>query len=192
MPHRSTLFRSVYGSSPVHLLTMVAGFGLAGYLIVTAGPTTLWKPEGTWWKSMTLWFAAAIIFHDLVLFPVYSLADRLVNPPVGRHRRSPVPARNYVRAPALGSGLLLLVFLPGIIRQGAEKYSDDTGLTQEPFLGRWLMLTALMFAVSAGSYAVRLALAYRRGAEAHRSPGRSPHPPAADLDPSTSERSRFG
>ena len=34
-----------------------------------------------------------------------------------------------------------------------------TGQTQEPFLGRWLMFTAAMFAISAAVYGVRLALA---------------------------------
>ena len=68
---------------------------------------------------------------------------------------------NYVRVPALGAALTLLVFLPGIIKQGAPTYLAATGQTQEPFLGRWLMLTAAMFAISAGCYAVRLALAHR-------------------------------
>jgi hypothetical protein len=161
MTERATRVRNVYGSSPLHLLTMLAGFALLTYLIVTAGPSTLWKPEGTWWKSMALWFAAAIIFHDLVLFPIYSLADRLLGFPAERRREPHVPAGNYLRAPALGSGLLLLIFFPDIIRQGAPLYRADTGLTQQPFLGRWLMLTAVMFAVSAVVYAVRLAVVKR-------------------------------
>ena len=45
--------------------------------------------------------------------------------------------------------MTLLVFLPGIIQQGAPVYAAATGQTQEPFLGRWLLLTAAMFAVSA-------------------------------------------
>lgn len=157
-----TALRRFYGSSPMHLLTMLAGFALLGYLIVTANPVTLWKPEGTWWKSMALWFAGAIIFHDLVLFPIYALADRLLGVPAKRRREPRVPVRNYFRVPALGSGLLLLIFLPGIVRQGAQKYFEDTGMTQEPFLGRWLMLTAIMFGASTATYIVRLALA-RRG-----------------------------
>lgn len=155
-------FRYIYGSGPLHLLTMLAGFALLGYLILTATPSTLWIPEGTWWKSMALWFAAAIIFHDLVLFPIYALADRLLGVPARHHREPRVPVRNYLRVPALGSGLMLLLFFPGIVRQGATLYGEDTGLTQQPFLGRWLILTAVMFAASAVSYATRLALAQRR------------------------------
>lgn len=166
MPKLSAAFRDIYGSNPVHLLTMVAGFGLLGYLIVTARPTTLWKPEGTWWKSMALWFAAAIIFHDLILFPIYSLADRLLDGPRNRRRQPQVSARNHLRVPALGSGLILLIFLPDIIKQGATKYFEDTGLTQEPFLGRWLMLSAIMFGASALIYVVRIVAANRRAGAA--------------------------
>jgi hypothetical protein len=156
-------FREIYGSRPLHLLTMLAGFALLGYIVVTAGPATLGKPEGAWWQSMAVWFAAAIIAHDLVLFPIYSLADRFLDIPKRRGRREPrVPARNYLRVPALGSGLLLLIFFPDIIRQGAPLYLADTGLTQQPFLGRWLLLTAAMFTTSALIYATRLALAHRR------------------------------
>lgn len=153
-------FRRVYGSHPLHLLTLIAGFGLFGYVIATIGPAQLWNPD-TWWQSIAVWFAAAIIAHDLVLFPIYALADRILQlaRPAGRPAR--IPVLNYVRVPALGAGLTLLVFLPGIIRQGGPAYTAATGQTQEPFLGRWLLLTAAMFAVSAVVYAVRLAAARR-------------------------------
>lgn len=141
---------------------MVSGFALLGYLILTAKPSTLWTPEGSWWKSIALWFAAAIIFHDLVLFPVYALADRLLGVGVKRRQDWRVPLHNHVRVPALGSGLMLLMFFPGILRRGATLYGADTGLTQEPFMGRWLLLTAVLFAGSALSYAIRLTLAQRR------------------------------
>jgi hypothetical protein len=145
----------------LHLLTMLAGFALLGSVIVTATPSALWKPEGAWWHSMALWFAAAVLAHDLVFFPIYALADRVLGARTSRSRRDSalrVSVRNYLRAPALGSGLLFLIFFPGIIRQGAPLYLDDTGLTQQPFLGRWLTLTAIMFGVSAGAYAIRLAV----------------------------------
>ncbi|MGC2654336.1 MAG: hypothetical protein WA317_12220 [Mycobacterium sp.] len=162
MRNPSTGFRAAYGSSALHLLTMVAGFALLGYLILTAKPSTLWTPEGSWWKSMALWFAAAIIFHDLVLFPGYALADRMLGVRLRRRKQPRVSVRNHLRVPALGSGLMLLVFFPGILRQGATLYGEDTGLTQQPFLGRWLMLTAVLFGGSALSYAIQLTVAQRR------------------------------
>lgn len=156
-------FRRFYGSHPLHMLTMAAAFALLGYIVITAGPETLWTPQGTWWHSITLWLCAAFVAHDFVLFPIYALADRLLSiPGRARHRlEPPVAVRNYLRMPALGSGLLLLLFFPGIIRQGAPLYVADTGLTQHPFLGRWLLLTAAMFATSALAYATRLLLARR-------------------------------
>lgn len=161
---RSALARS-YGSHPLHLLTMITGFALLGYVVIVVDPVTLWNPR-VWWQSIIVWFAAAIIAHDLVLFPVYALLDRLLS----RRRAAPrsargqprVPVLNYLRVPALGAGLTLLVFLPGIIEQGATTYQAATGQTQHPFLGRWLLLTAAMFALSAASYGARLAAVHRR------------------------------
>ena len=150
-------FRRIYGSHPLHLLTLVAGFALLGYVIATVKPTALWNPN-TWWQSIAVWFAAAIIAHDLVLFPIYAVADRLLLV-TGAERRptARVPIINYIRIPALGAGLTFLVFLPGIIKQGAPTFVAATGLTQDVFLGRWLLLIAAMFAISAVCYGIRLA-----------------------------------
>lgn len=112
---------------------------------------------------MLLWFAGCVIAHDLLLYPLYALADR------GFARLSAV---NYLRIPLLGAGLTFLLFFPGIVRDGAAAYEAATGLTQQPFLGRWLLLVAAMFAVSALTYATRSALA-RRGVK-HRG-GQAPH-----------------
>ncbi|WP_123029514.1 hypothetical protein [Mycolicibacterium stellerae] len=163
MRHALDRFRAVYGSSPLHLLTLIVGFALVGYVLVTIKPSTLWNPHN-WWHSILVWFAAAIIAHDLVLFPIYAAIDRILV--AGSRLRRPrveasVPVLNYVRIPAMGAALTLLVFLPGIIEQGAPVYAAATGQTQEPFLGRWLLLTAAMFAVSAVVYGIRLAAARR-------------------------------
>jgi hypothetical protein len=155
-------FRSVYGSSPLHLLTLIAGFALFGYVLAAVKPVTLWNPNA-WWQSILVWFAAAIVAHDLVLFPLYALADRILV--AGSHIRprteTSISALNHVRIPALGAALTLLVFLPGIIEQGGLAYRAATGQTQDGFLSRWLLLTAAMFAVSAVVYAVRSVLSRR-------------------------------
>lgn len=164
-----TVFHELYGSNPLHLLTMTAGFALFGYTVVTVKPMTLWNPQ-SWWQSIAVWFAGAVIAHDLLLFPMYALADRIIWARRGSRpdRRRRVSARNYLRVPALGSGLTLLVFLPGIIEQGASTYLAATGQTQQPFLGRWLLLTAAMFGASAVAYTVRLAVTRRRTTTARR------------------------
>jgi hypothetical protein len=165
-----TAFHDVYGSYPLHLLTMAAGFALLGYVVVTVKPTTLWNPH-SWWQSIAVWFAAAVIAHDLLLFPIYALADRILWARRRPARRLPISVRNYLRIPALGSGLTLLVFLPGIIGQGASTYLAATGQTQQPFLGRWLLLTAAMFTTSAIVYLLRLAVAGRRSSRVCPLPG---------------------
>jgi len=145
-----------YGANPLHLLALLACFALAGY----AALRTLAEPT---WPVILLWFLGAVIAHDLVLFPLYALADRsliaglrVMRP--GRSSAPPrVPAVNHLRVPLLGTGLTFLLFFPGIIAQGQQTYLAATGQTQEPYLGRWLLLTAAMFATSAIIYAVRLA-----------------------------------
>ena len=114
-----------------------------------------------WWQSIIVWFLGAIVLHDLVLFPFYALADRSLGAGwravTGRapHATPLVSPRNYLRIPAMASGLLLLMFFPGIIRQGSASYQRATGLTQQPFLGRWLLLTGAFFGASAIAYAAR-------------------------------------
>jgi hypothetical protein len=154
-------FRRLYGSQPLHLLILIAGFALLVYVLITMKPATLWNPR-VWWQSIVVWFAAAIIIHDLVLFPIYALVDRVLQLSERKRPDRRVPVVNYLRVPALGSGLLLLVFFPGLVEQGAHTYITATGQTQAPFLGRWLLLTAGMFVISALAYAVRLMTADRR------------------------------
>jgi len=158
----SERFRSVYGSTPLHLLTLIAGFALFGYVLATVKPVTLWNPNA-WWQSILVWFAAAIVAHDLVLFPLYAFVDRILfaGSRIRPRTETSISALNHVRIPALGAALTLLVFLPGIIEQGGFAYRAATGQTQDGFLSRWLLLTAAMFAVSAVVYAVRSVLSRR-------------------------------
>ena len=156
-----------YGGHPLHLLTLLASFALVGYVISTVGTKQLWNPH-IWWQSIAVWFIAAIVLHDLVLFPFYALADRSLGAGwramTGRlpDRTPRIPPINYIRIPVMASGLLFLVFFPGIIRQGKGAYHRATGLTQAPFLDRWLLITAVLFGSSALAYGIRLLLVRRR------------------------------
>ena len=135
-------FTDFYGARPAHLLVLLACVVLAAY----AGSLLLGDPA---LLTMLVWFVGAAVVHDLVLFPVYTLADRALS-------RLPLPVLNHLRVPLLGAGLTFLVFLPGIIRQGGATHLAATGLDQAPYLGRWLVLVAVLFGVSALAYGVRL------------------------------------
>ena len=81
----------------------------------------------------------------------------------GSHHRRGLSPLNYLRVPAIGTGLSFLLFFPGIIQQGKFTYLAATGQTQQPFLGRWLLLVAILWGLSALAYAARLAVAGRGG-----------------------------
>ncbi len=165
-----TRFTAFYGSNPLHMLGTIAAWALAGYVVILLGPQALWNPK-VWWQSIAVWFLAAIIAHDLILFPLYALADRSVTgalaavrvrraePSAGLPRVSPL---NYLRVPTLATGLSLLLFFPGIIPQGQSTYLAATGQNQQPFFARWLLLVAALYGLSALAYAARLAVAGHR------------------------------
>ena len=125
---------------------LVACLAVSGYAVtIVLGDPAL--------PRMILWFLAAAVLHDAVLLPLYSGADRAL---VTLAPRARVPVVNHVRVPVLGAGLTLLLFLPGIIGQGGAAHLAATGLDQQPYLVRWLLLVTAMAAVSALVYAVRV------------------------------------
>ena len=139
-----------YGANPLHLLALLACFALAGY---AAARLVSSRPLG-----VAVWFLGAVVGHDLLLMPLYSLADRSALAAI-RHRtpRLPViPWINYLRVPAGLSALLLLVWLPLILRLHTN-YSTSTTLSPDPYLWHWLAVTGALFLLSA----VMLALRFR-------------------------------
>ncbi|KAA0102395.1 hypothetical protein CIW49_03560 [Mycolicibacterium sp. P1-18] len=161
-----TVFKRLYGDHVLHLIVLVAALALGAYTISVLGVDQLFNPR-VWWQSIAVWFAVAVIGHDLILFPLYALAERLL--PKGRRRADPdntrrVPIVNYLRMPTLASALTFAMFLPGIIEQGAFTYNAATGLTQEPYLARWLLLVAGFYLLSAVCYLVRSVMTRTRPA----------------------------
>ena len=158
MDDLSARFRRLYGEHVLHLIVLLGALALAAYAIYVLGIDQLFNPR-VWWQSIAVWFAVAVIGHDLILFPLYSLVERLL--PKERRRARPteerrVPLINYLRIPTMAAALTFVLFLPGIIEQGAFTYTAATGLTQEPFLGRWLLLVAGFYLTSAVCYVVRV------------------------------------
>ena len=142
-------FKRWYGANPLHLLAMIGCFALAWY----AGAQLLHTKT----IDVLVWFAAAVIGHDLILMPLYALADKSVMT-VFRHRPPKLPTVpwiNYLRVPVVLSGMLLLIWFPLIFRIPSH-FPRSTDLSLDPYLGHWLGVTAALFLFSAAALALRL------------------------------------
>lgn len=179
-------FRYEYGAGPLHLLSVLACFGVAGFVALRVLDGAVGAP-----LNFLIWFVAAIAAHDFVIFPLYSAVGALGLRAAGVHRALPADERrlvlgrgeegwsvgapdetrapsrvaamglNHVRVPALLSGLLFLVWFPLILGLSEEKYRLATGFGTEGYLGRWLLLSGALFGLSGLAFAVRLARASR-------------------------------
>ncbi len=161
-------WRGWYGAHPLHLLAVLGSLALAGYAAASvAGASGAVR--------MLIWFLAAILASDLVLQPFAALADQGVLATLRRVRRRRGPARvpvvNHIRVPLLGSGLLLLVFFPVIVQQGERTYITASGLTMDPYLERWLLLSGTIFLISTLGYVLRLVRARRADRAPLQRPG---------------------
>ncbi len=148
-------FRYEYGAEPLHLIATAGSLLLGGYALLRITEI----PGGA---KVLIWIVAAALLHDLVALPVYSLLLRIADRAAGAAisgRAAMLLALNAVRIPAGLSALLLLVFFPLILRVDPEAYESVTGLTVDPYLSRWLLISAALFLVSGVIYALRL----RRG-----------------------------
>ena len=169
-----------YGASPLHLLALVACFGLAGYAaarLVSSHPV-----------AVVAWFLGAVIGHDLLLMPLYSLADRSAVAAL-RHREPQLPTTpwiNYVRVPAALSGLLFLVWFPLILRLQTP-YHASTTLSADPYVWHWLAVTGTLFLLSAVAFAVRLRRQSRPPPARHAA-GTARHPAGTARHPAGTAR----
>ncbi|WP_374194677.1 hypothetical protein [Streptomyces sp. VRA16 Mangrove soil] len=138
--------------SPLQILLLCCSFALTGYAAV--------RLLADDWFTVALWLVGAALLHDLVLLPLYATADRVLLKgftALGRRQ-----AAGYVRVPAALSALLLLVWFPLIGGAVADRYRSATGLSADGFLGRWLLITAALFAGSALVFAVQVRRATKR------------------------------
>jgi hypothetical protein len=170
-------FRYEYGAGPLHLLAVLSALGVTGYVALRVLGGAVGAP-----LSFLIWFGGAIVVHDLVLFPLYSLADRVSlraaglrpSPPGGADRRPPGQARvgspaavialNHVRVPAALAGLMLLLWFPLILGLAEPTYIEAAGMSTDGYGERWLLLSGAMFGLSGLVLAVRLARLRAAGA----------------------------
>ena len=147
-------FERLYGAAPWHLLVLLASFALAGYAVsrLFGNPALL---------RIAIWFVGAALVWDLVLGPAYAAADRALRP-LRRAGPRGVGLVNHVRVPALLSSLLLLMWSPVILQRSEGVYRAKAGLRQDDYLERWLVITAVLFALSALALGLRVLRARRR------------------------------
>jgi hypothetical protein len=130
-----------YGAGPRHLVAVLItlAFALYGWVRIFQSTTSA---AGT----VAVWFVLAIVAHDLVFLPLYSVLQRIGGRVLG-------PRAGYVAVPAAISALLLLAWLPLVL--GLGLYRFITTLSIDAYLGRWVVVTIALFALSGIVYAVR-------------------------------------
>jgi hypothetical protein len=144
----SARFRHRYGAGPWHLAGHLLAFGVAGFALdqIFSGGQVLQLLE---------WYVGFALLQDLVLIPLYSGADRLARRLSGARQERRPALVNHIRAPALISGVLLLVYAPLITGVGGRTYFFYSGHHVDGYLRNWLLVTVFLFLASGVLYAIR-------------------------------------
>lgn len=154
-----TALRRRYGASPLHLLAHLAILPLAGWAILQ-----LMDLSNA--ANVLLWFVAAVLLHDAVVWPLYSGIDRAADAASAAvDRGGHVRAINHVRVPLGLSALMFLVFFPAILERAEGNFQRVSGVPWDGHLERWLLVSFALFAGSAVLYAVRVRRARGRSSD---------------------------
>ena len=141
-------FRHRYGATPLHVVAHVVVFAVFAWVALKLA-------DAREVSNIVLWFAAALVLHDLVLLPAYSALDRAGARVTGARV-------NYVRVPAALSALMLLLFFPAMFGRNEGSFARVAGVEPSGYLGRWLLLTAALFALAGLAYVARARRPRRR------------------------------
>ncbi len=147
--------RKVYGSGPYHFVAVGVCFVVSGYAILRLADSA--EPV-----LLAVWFVGALLAHDFLVYPAYTLLDRAAARGQGLTDSDRASWINFVRVPVLLTGLVFLVWFPLILGLNAKTYRDASGLGTGRFLPRFLAFTAFVFLVSAALYCLRLLRWQRR------------------------------
>jgi len=148
----SRRFRDGYGARPLHLLSGLAALALSGYAILEL----FHKAQPL---EIAEWLIAAILLHDLVLLPFYSLLGGLAHRGLGvgkAGREERVEALNHLRIAVFFVVLPLFIWAPLIFGLANARYFHSTGQTTDGYLGRWLLYSGVICAGSALLYVIRV------------------------------------
>jgi hypothetical protein len=145
-------FRRRYGASPLHLAGHFVVFAIAAFAIDRMA-------SGASLAKLIVLYGGFVIAHDLIFLPAYSGLDRAARAALARlpaPRSARVPVMNHIRAPALVSGLLLIIYAPLISGKADAGYFQASGHHLEGYLRNWLTITVVLFLGSGLIYAVRV------------------------------------
>lgn len=145
-------FRRLYGASPKHLAVHLIAFAIVAFAL-----DQIFASGGV--KQLLIWYFGLVIAHDLIFVPAYTGLDRIAGALLSRlptRSWAGVPIINHVRAPALISGLLLIIYAPLISGQAGSWYFGVSGRPLEHYLRNWLLITAALFTGSGLIYALRV------------------------------------
>lgn len=142
--------RESYGAGPLHVIAALAMTAICSYGLVRIAGT----PNAL---GIFVWLGAAVILHDAIAFPLYSVLSRIAFGRAGAsENRQVVAAVNHLRVPLFLSGILFIVWFPGILGLNSDRYEGNSGLSSDGFLERWLLLSAAIFVCSGVVYALRM------------------------------------
>jgi hypothetical protein len=149
-----------YGASPLHLLAHLVGFAIVAFALdrIFSGGDV---------KELLVLYLGLVIAHDLVFVPAYTGVDRLFRGVIARLQlptRTGVPVVNHVRAPAMISGLLLIIYFPLISGRNQGWFLELSGHSPTHYLRNWLLITAVLFLASGLIYTGRVVRARARPA----------------------------
>lgn len=144
--------RGLYGEHPAHAVLLVLSFVPA---TLALGQLLDERPV-----AVGTWLISSAVLHDALLLPLYVLLDAAVVT-LWRRRPGRVAWLNFVRIPAAVSGMALLIYSPVILNKAAS-FEYKTGRSTDGYLGKWLLLTAILAAGSALWYLTRVAVVRRR------------------------------
>ncbi len=136
-----------YGASPWHLAGHAAYLGLAAYVLARM----LDRPAAA---NIVAWLVAAVVLHDLVALPLYTLLDRLL------WRAAPRRLAAALRTAAVLAGFTFLVFFPPILGLNDRTFARVAGHPPSGYAARWI---AVAVAVTLLSLAAARVSARRRG-----------------------------
>ena len=145
-------FRHRYGASPLHLAGHLVVLAIAAFAIDRIA-------SGASLAKLIVLYVGFVIAHDLIFLPAYSGLDRVTRATLARlpgPRSARVPVINHIRAPALISGLLLIIYAPLISGKADAGYFQASGHHLEGYLRNWLMISVVLFLGSGLIYAVRV------------------------------------